>query len=146
MKRTTAGAPPDFARLIGEVMEGKRVGRGGAEAAGFTIITSLIEVYLMGEGKLAEALRSFVGELMKRDDALRREIPPELWAALFPALNTLTHARKKAHETMAKAAPRLESTPPEVRHEQREEERREEEGAPPDAGAGVLRAGAGGGR
>jgi hypothetical protein len=144
-KRVQPGKPPDFARMVDDLMSGKRTGRPGAEAAGFSALTALIEVYLLGEGRLADSLRDLVSALMKRDDPLRRDIPPELWAALFPTFNTLTHARSKALEQLAKAAPALAPSPP---PEAEKNERREEEGGAVEgvehAGAGLLRVGAGG--
>lgn len=126
---------PDFSRMVDDIMSGKRTGRAGAEAAGFRALTALIQVYLMGEGTLADSLRELVSALMKRDDPLRKDIPEELWAALWPTFNTLTHARKKAAEHLTRAAASV--TPREETHE-----RNEQEGV--DAGAGILRAADGG--
>lgn len=158
VKQQVRTEAPDLGAIINDVMSGKRTGRPGAESHGFQSLTALIEVYLLAEGRLADSLRAFVDALCNREDPLRKDIPPELWAALWPAINTMQHARRKAlaqiHDAKAKAsasssgtAPGSSSTTPEeAKHERREEEegRGEGEGARPAAGAGILRDGAGG--
>jgi hypothetical protein len=137
----------DLTSLVGDVMEGKRTGRAGAEHHGFEAVKALVEVFLMDEGRLAIELRAFVGHLMDKADPLRADIPPDAWAALWPTLNTLVSARRQAEATIAqlKGPDPRQLTLPVAPGGNTDGERREEGGSAPtpDAGPGVLGVGDG---
>lgn len=137
-------AAAEFSTLVEGIMTGEQRGRPGAEVHAFACVKWLVSLYLMGEGGLPDELRALVAALMDREDPLRRDIDPDTWAMLFPALNTLTHARREAMETARKAqeaeqreAARTNPPPGEDDHGKREEGRREE-GSAAQPGAGVL--------
>lgn len=146
-------AAKDFTALVENIMTGETRGRPGAEVHAFACVKWLVQLYLMGEGALPDELRALVAALMDREDPLRRDIDPDTWAMLFPALNTLTHARREAVETARKAheseeqqreAARTTPPPGEDNHGQREEGRQVEgEGGTSELRPGILGAGAG---
>ena len=95
---------------------------------GFSVLKLVMEAYVTDEGPLGVALRSFLRELQDKGDALRRDIAPEWWAALWPSINTLTHARRSyldGRETEARSSAPSTGTPE----------------APGDVRPGLLRAG-----
>lgn len=94
-------ATQDSQRLINAALSGDSSSfRPGAEAAGIEVLKCLLQEYVMGSSALAEALRRFVAGLCDRTDPLRRDIPAEHWAALWPVFNTITTARED-HERRA---------------------------------------------
>lgn len=140
----------DLATLIGDVLEGRAQGRKGAEEHGFTALKLLVQLYLMHEGTFPDALRAFVDALGDKEDPLRRDIPPDAWAALWPSLNALKRARAQAAEriNMAREAAAAAASPQihpkeESTDGRREETRSEDEGAGEHAGPGPVGAGAG---
>lgn len=132
----------NLTQLIDKAMAGGP-GRGGAEAAGLRALAGLCQLFILGEGPLPDAMRELVRLLHDKSDALRRDIPPEVWAALWPTLNALVEGRRKCLEQLEAArrvaVPEVAGGAPEVV-------------APAvDAGPGILRAdsaaeGAGGGQ
>lgn len=143
--RKPKGAPPDLEKLLSGIMDGSKVGREGAERYGFDTLRELVTVFMMGEGGFPDALRAFVRAFLNPNDALRKDLPPEVGAMLFPALNTLLRGRMEFEKMMAKkatetaAAPETQLTPHGATDGGRKEEGGEEGGE--HVGVGVLRDG-----
>lgn len=123
-------AQKGLAQLVDDAMNGRATGREGAEAAGLRAIVGLVQLYVMGEGPLPDAMRELVTMIHNKSDPLRRDIPPDAWAALWPTLNALTEARRKYVETVeAVIRSRSEGAAPEAPAD--------------DVGTRLLRAGGG---
>lgn len=141
----------DIATLITDVMEGRETGRPGAESAFMLALKLLVQAFLLDEGTFADALRTGVAGLMNKADELRRDIPPDAWATIWPALNSLQRARAQALVTLAQAnkLPTDNAAPPEEATHGSNEEAGSEGGSEtgseeaPGGGAGVLGAGRG---
>ena len=85
-------------------LSGEDPGTASAEGTGLRVLAQVGQGFILDEGPLFSHVRLFVSQLMKKDDPLRRDIPPELWAALWPTLNTLWIAREKYVQTIEDAA------------------------------------------
>lgn len=143
----------DIATLMNDVVTGQAAGRAGAEEHFFTALKLLVQLFIMHEGSFPDALRAGVDALMNKQDSLRRDIPPEAWAALWPSLNALKHARAQALAQLAKATKVQPVAPPGGEHGGSKTEGGSEggsetrsEGTAPAAGGGAGLLGVGGGR
>lgn len=134
-------ATENLAGYVDDVLNGRRAGRPGAEAAAFLVLQEAVTAYILGEGALSNALRAFIDGLSNPADPLRKELGPDTWAMLWPMVNALKRSRAEALKFLqerAEAAAASESTPAnnEVKHGN------EESTSAAVNGAGVLRAGA----
>lgn len=124
----------DLHAVVTAAMNGTSAPRSRAEAAGFDVLKGLATEFVGGESFLASKLRELVAGLMDRNDALRRDLKPETWQALWPTLNTLTHAREQfIHDRVEAEVEAKRQAALEV-----------EEPVPVADGPGILRAGADG--
>lgn len=93
----------DFGALFERAMSGDFDPAAGAEGHGMRVVGLLAQEFLMGESALADAMRAFLDAISRKSDPLRRDVPPELWAALWPTMNTLLEARRSLVERKAEA-------------------------------------------
>lgn len=86
-----------------------------AEGKGVEVLKLLFLLYIQGEDDFSRAMRAFIAAMGNRHDPLRRAIPPEQWMAIWPAINTLVHAReeyvngRETRETQIPAEPESRS-------------------------------------
>lgn len=92
----------DFEALMMRAMAGEA--GPGAEGQGLAVLFQLATLYVTGGGELGQALRRFLDALADKADPLRRDIPPDLWAAIWPTLNTLNQARRQFDEQQSESA------------------------------------------
>ncbi len=115
-----------FVAEVVELLDSGEEPRPDGKGLAVGLVAELVKVYAMDEGKLGATFRGFIVKLEDRTDPLRAKMNPDLYSALWPALNSLKEARRKYLEHVAEIeAHRVQNL-------------KDAAGANP-AGAGVLR-------
>jgi hypothetical protein len=84
----------DLEALVGKALDPDYRGRAGAEEEGIWLVRLLAEQFIRGDSDLAVRMRRFVAAMLDRTDPLRKDVKPDQWMALSPAIAALTSARE----------------------------------------------------